>query len=224
MKNKKLLALLLVLCLMICLLPAAALADGEDGETDELPVVDAAEPGEETAEAPGEEPAEAEEAEEEEADEADPDAPLVVAAEETAYPLEGETVYNNGGVVYNNGALVYNNGGTVYNNGGVVYNNGGVVFANGGTVYNNGGTVYRNDAIVYAFEDDGVVENHIYGYCAVETAEDYSALVSFEGLTEEGLLPAGGELVIRPLEGLEILSVQEDTGQGWVLPALPRGA
>ena len=208
MKNKTLLALLLVLCLMICLLPAAALADGEEGkEEDELPAVTAAEEEEEAAEAPEEEPAE------EEAEETDPEAPLVVAAEETAYPLEGETVYNNGGTVYNNGALVYNNGGTVYNNGGVVYNNGGVVFANGGTVYNNGGTVYRNDAIVYAFADDGVVENHIYGYCAVETTEDYSALVSFEGLTEEGLLPAGGELVIRPLEGLEILSVESDAGE-----------
>ena len=207
MKNKKLLALLLVLCLMICLLPAAALADGEDGkEEDELPAVAEAESEEESAEAP-----EAEEAAEEEAEE-EADAPLVVAAEETAYPLEGETVYNNGGTVYNNGALVYNNGGVVYNNGGTVYNNGGVVFANGGTVYNNGGTVYRNDAKVYAFEDDGVVENHIYGYCAVTTAEDYSALVSFEGLTEDGLLPAGGELVLRPLEGLEILSAETDAG------------
>ena len=209
MKNKKLLALLLVLCLMICLLPAAALADGEsDREENELPVADAAEPEEETAEAPEAEEPEAEAEEPEESP-----AALVVAAEETAYPLEGETVYNNGGTVYNNGALVYNNGGTVYNNGGVVYNNGGVVFANGGTVYNNNGTVYRNDATVYAFADDGVVENHIYGYCAVETAEDYSALVSLEGLTEGGLLPAGEALVIRPLEGLTILSVESDAGE-----------
>ena len=213
MKNKKLLALLLVLCLMICLLPAAALADGEEGETDELPVADAAEPEEETAEASEEEPAEAEEAREEVAAEADPDAPLAVAAEETAYPLEGETVYNNGGTVYNNGGLVYNNGGTVYLNAGTVYNNGGVVFANGGVVYNNGGTVYHNGARIYTFEDDGVVENRLYGYYTVDTAEDYSELVSFEGLTEENLLAADGTLVIRPLDGLCILSAEADAGE-----------
>ena len=213
MKNKKLLALLLVLCLLICLLPAAALADeGEDKTEDELPLVDAAEP-EEAGEAEDVEALEEPEGEAQAEEQEDPAAPLVVAAEETAYPMAGETVYNNGGTVYNNGALVYNNGGTVYLNAGTVYNNGGLVFANGGVVYNNGGTVYRNDARVYTFEDDGVVENRIYGYYTVETAEDYSALVRFEGLTEEGLLAADGVLVIRPLEGLRILSAEADAGQ-----------
>ncbi len=215
MKNKKLLALLLVLCLMICLLPAAALADGgEDKGEDEPPLLDAAEPEEEAAPEEGDAEALAEQEDEAEEDgEEDTAAPLVVAEDETAYPMEGETVYNNGGTVYSNGALVYNNGGTVYLNAGTVYNNGGLVFANGGTVYNNGGTVYRNDARVYTFEDDGVVENRIYGYYTVETAADYSALVIFEGLTEGNLLAADGTLVIRPLEGLRILSAEADAGE-----------
>ena len=199
MKAIKYLSVLLVLCLLICLLPAAAMADPDpeesaDGETGEVDL-------EETQ--PAEEP--------EDTDEDEEDGPITVWEEETGYAAEGETVYNNGGTVYNNGGVVYNNGGLVYANGGVVYNNGGKVYANGGTVYNNGGTVYRNDALVYTFDDD-VVDSHIYGYYRITLAGDYEALVELDGLADGGFLAAAQTLTITPREGLELTAAEADAG------------
>jgi hypothetical protein len=226
---KKVLAALLILALVLCLLPAVALADpdeepGENGgpaETQEpAPTESPEEPTEpeepEEPETP-EEPEEPKQPEtpsqpEKPAEEPEEDAPVIVAAEETAYPMPGETVYNNGGTVYNNGALVYNNGGTVYLNDGIVYNNGGTVYANGGTVYNNGGTVYRNEALVYTFGEDDVLESHIYGYYKVTTEEDYSELADIEGLANDLYLTEDGVCTITPHEGLLLVSAEADAG------------
>lgn len=217
MKNKQaLLAVLLVLALLICLVPATALAAGKDAE----------EPAaEETAETPAAE--EAGEAEAEEAPEDEPEenadeeneAELVYVEEDDTYFSKiGETVYNNAGVVYSNDSLIYNNEGKVYANGGTVYNNAGVVYANGGTVYNNGGIVYNNGAQVYTFE--GEVENSmIYGYYPFETEGDYSGLAVFDGLIE-GLEPGSDALYISkdavvtftPAEGLSITEAKADAG------------
>jgi methionine-rich copper-binding protein CopC len=227
MKLQKYLAILLALALLLCLLPATALA--EDPEEPPTEPVETDAPGEEPKEPePSQEPvipeepkeseppkqenpAPAKEPEEEEEEEEEEDGPFVNEAEEVCYPEEGETVYNNGGTVYNNGALVYNNGGLVYQNGGTVYNNGGVVYANGGTVYNNGGTVYRNDALVYTFDDD-VQDSHIYGSFRVEFEADYSAFALVEGLTDEAFLNQGDKLVITPLEGWILSDAEADAG------------
>ena len=208
MKISKWLSILLVLALLLCLLPAAALADPEDGkeEEEQSEPVDADEAAEEAELPLSEEDEELPEAEDEDAS-----APLVNGEDETCYPMEGETVYNNGGTVYNNGALVYNNGGLVYQNGGTVYNNGGVVYANGGVVYNNGGTVYRNDATVYTFDDD-VQQSRIYGAFHVTTAEDYSAIAEIEGLDENDMLLEGESCTIRVREGLVLRAVETDAG------------
>ena len=82
----------------------------------------------------------------------------------------------------------------------------------GQTVYNNGGTVYRNEALVYSFENDGVVENRIYGYYKVTLAEDYSALADIEGLENEMYLSEDGVCTITPHEGLVITAAQADAG------------
>ena len=208
MKISKWLSILLVLALLLCLLPAAALADPEDGkeEEEQSEPVDADEAAEEA-----ELPLSEEEEELPEAEDEDASAPLVNGEDETCYPMEGETVYNNGGTVYNNGALVYNNGGIVYANSGTVYNNGGVVYANGGVVYNNGGTVYRNDATVYTFDDD-VQQSRIYGAFHVTTAEDYSAIAEIEGLDENDMLLEGESCTIRVREGLVLRAVETDAG------------
>ena len=229
MKISKWLSILLVLTLLLCLLPAAALADPANSKEDE----EQAEPADETEppvaedeELPAEEDADAPAAEEDE----DKDAPLVNEADQVCYPLEGETVYNNGGTVYNNGALVYNNGGIVYANSGTVYNNGGIVYANGGVVYNNGGTVYRNSATVYTFADD-VQQSRVYGAFHVATAEDYSAIAEIEGLDENDMLLEGQSCTIRVPEGLILRSVEADAGTltenedgSWTLEALDADA
>ena len=229
MKISKWLSILLVLTLLLCLLPAAALADPANSKEDE----EQAEPADETEppvaedeELPAEEDADAPAAEEDE----DKDAPLVNEADQVCYPLEGETVYNNGGTVYNNGALVYNNGGIVYANSGTVYNNGGIVYANGGVVYNNGGTVYRNSATVYTFADD-VQQSRVYGAFHVATAEDYSAIAEIEGLDENDMLLEGQSCTIRVPEGLILRSVEADAGSltenedgSWTLEALDADA
>jgi adhesin HecA-like repeat protein len=217
MKAAKYLSILLVLALILCLLPAAALADpADEGEDEEVTEPAPEEPADPAEEEEPEEPADPEEPEEpaaaEETEEAEEDAPVIVAQDETGYAMPGQTVYNNGGTVYNNGALVYNNGGLVYLNDGTVYNNGGVVYANGGTVYNNGGTVYRNEALVYSFENDGVVENRIYGSYKVTLAEDYSALADIEGLEKDMYLAEDGVCTITPHEGLVITAAQADAG------------
>ena len=226
MRIKKYLAFLLVLALALCLLPTAALADpeetpGESGETQEPAETDppAVEPAEPEEPAPSQEPETPAEPEppaaapaEDEEDEEEEDGPVIVAEEESAYAMPGQTVYNNGGTVYNNGALVYNNGGLVYLNDGVVYNNGGVVYANGGTVYNNGGVVYRNEALVYTFGEDEVLESHIYGYYTVTMAEDYSALADFEGLENDLYLTEDSVCTITPHEGLLLVSAEADAG------------
>ena len=208
MKISKWLSILLVLALLLCLLPAAALADPEDGkeEEEQSEPVDADEAAEEA-----ELPLSEEEEELSETEDEDASAPLVNGEDETCYPMEGETVYNNGGTVYNNGALVYNNGGLVYQNGGTVYNNGGVVYANGGVVYNNGGTVYRHDATVYTFDDD-VQQSRIYGAFHVTTAADYSAIAEIEGLDENDMLLEGESCTIRVREGLVLRAVETDAG------------
>lgn len=229
MKISKWLSILLVLTLLLCLLPAAALADPANSKEDE----EQAEPADETEppvaedeELPAEEDADAPAAEEDE----DKDAPLVNEADQVCYPLEGETVYNNGGTVYNNGALVYNNGGIVYANSGTVYNNGGIVYANGGVVYNNGGTVYRNSATVYTFADD-VQQSRVYGAFHVATAEDYSAIAEIEGLDENDMLLEGQSCTIRVPEGLILRSVEADAGTltenedgSWTLESLDADA
>ena len=226
MRIKKYLAFLLVLALALCLLPSAALADpeetpGESGETQEPAETDppAVEPAEPEEPAPSQEPETPAEPEppaaapaEDEEEEGEEDGPVIVAEEESAYAMPGQTVYNNGGTVYNNGALVYNNGGLVYLNDGVVYNNGGIVYANGGTVYNNGGVVYRNEALVYTFGEDEVLESHIYGYYSVTMAEDYSALADFEGLENDLYLTEDSVCTITPHEGLLLVSAEADAG------------
>lgn len=207
MKISKWLSILLVLALLLCLLPAAALADPADGKEEEEQSAPAdADEAAEDAELPLSEEEELPEAKDEDAS-----APLVNGEDEICYPMEGETVYNNGGTVYNNGALVYNNGGIVYANSGTVYNNGGVVYANGGVVYNNGGTVYRNNATVYTFEDD-VQQSRIYGAFHVTTAEDYSAIAEIEGLDENDMLLEGESCTIRVREGLVLRAVETDAG------------
>ena len=209
MKISKWLSILLVLTLLLCLLPAAALADPADGKEDEEQAEPAA--GDELPASEDEEETPAQEDAEEPSAEEDENAPLVNEADQVCYPLEGETVYNNGGTVYNNGGLVYNNGGVVYANSGTVYNNGGIVYANGGVVYNNGGTVYRNSATVYTFADD-VQQSRIYGAFHVATAEDYSAIVEIEGLDENDMLLEDQSCTIRVPEGLILRSVETDAG------------
>ncbi len=228
MKISKWLSILLVLTLLLCLLPAAALADPANSKEEEQaePADEAEPPVAEDEELPAEEDADAPAAEEDE----DKDAPLVNEADQVCYPLEGETVYNNGGTVYNNGALVYNNGGIVYANSGTVYNNGGIVYANGGVVYNNGGTVYRNSATVYTFADD-VQQSRVYGAFHVATAEDYSAIAEIEGLDENDMLLEGQSCTIRVPEGLILRSVEADAGTltenedgSWTLESLDADA
>ena len=230
MKISKWLSILLVLTLLLCLLPAAALADPEEDKEDEeqsQPADDSELP---LTEGEEELPAQANEDPLPMTEDKDEDAPLVNGADEVCYPVEGETVYNNGGTVYNNGALVYNNGGLVYQNGGTVYNNGGIVYANGGLVYNNGGTVYRNSATVYTFADD-VQQSRIYGAFRVATAEDYSAIAEIEGLDENDMLLEGQSCTIRVREGLILRSVETDAGTltenedgSWTLEALDADA
>ena len=223
MKLSKVLALLLVLVLLLCLLPASALADPNDGEDsgdpgeteltgpgDEEPGEDPEEPAEEPEE-PAEEPEEPADEPEEPAEEPEEPEPVINGADEVCYPMPGETVYNNGGTVYSNGALVYNNGGLVYQNDGTVYNNGGIVYANGGLVYNNGGIVYRNDAVVYTFADD-VQDSHIYGSWRVTLAEDYSAFADIEGLTAAFYLSEDQACTVTPHEGWLLTDAEADAG------------
>ena len=221
-KKHALLALLLVLALLLCLLPATALAANDKDEpapteepVDEPEGEDIDEPEDEPADEPEDE--DAEEPEEEE-DEPEEDAePVIVSVDEdeTWFAAAEETVYNNAGTVYANGALVYNNGGTVYNNGGTVYNNGGTVYANGGAVYNNGGTVYNNGATVYTF--GGTVEDSmIYGYYPFETAEDYSELATIEGFADqqgEGLYVSKDDVItITAAEAVELIDAETTAG------------
>lgn len=234
-KHAGLLAVLLVLALILCLFPTAALADPSDGEgeapaeTTETEAPAEETPGEETEtppedtpeEAPSEEPEEPEEPREEpasseeaaeEADENDEEAaPVIVAEGETYYAKDGDTVYNNGGLVYANGGLIYNNGGLVYVNDGIVYNNNGVAYANGGTVYNNNGRVYSNGALIYTFGDD-VEESHIFGFHRVALAGDYDTLADMEGLTDGQYLNRDESLTVTPHEGYTIVSAETEAG------------
>lgn len=208
MKTAKFLAIFLALALLLCLIPATALADPDDR--------DAEDPAEEEAEElPEEDKAPEEEDEEPEGDEGPEEteetAPVVLRENEFYYPLEGEIVFNNGGTVYNNGALVYNNGGLVYQNAGTAYNNGGVIYVNGGTVYNNGGTVYRNEGLVYTFADD-VSDSRIYGSRKLTLAADYSAFAEIEGLRDDGLIFADEAITIIPREGWLLTEIEADAG------------
>ena len=219
---KKILAVLVMLTLLLCLMPTAALAastaeepaaeaeveaaeapaeEAVDEETEAAPAEEA-DAGEPAAEADGEAAEGAEDAEaaeetvEEAAEEAEAEevVPVSVEAEDTFYAAAGDVVYNNGGTVYNNGGVVYNNGGLVYNNGGTVYNNGGTVYSNGGVVYNNVGTVYNNGAAIYTNGGD-VEDSVIYGYYRVSMAGEYDAFAEIAGLETE---PNGGDgLLVR---------------------------
>ncbi len=242
MKISKWLSILLVLALLLCLLPAAALADPEGAGQE-----DPAEPAPAETGGDGEEPEQPEEpAEPEQPAEPEPSAqptpapqptqpsqpaqPAQPAAEEkaeadeeepegpTVIPADGIGYPMEGETVYNNGGTVYNNGALVYNNGGLVYQNGGTVYNNGGVVYANGGTVYNNGGAVYRNSalvfsfDDDVIDSHIYGFYALSLDEDYSELADFEGLTEGLYLTEGQDCRIIPREGLEILSAEADAG------------
>ena len=196
--NNKLLAVLLVLALLACLLPATAIAatEGQDltapEESAETEVLPAEEPGEEVAPS-GEDVLPAEEAPvipeqtgEAVADAAalaeqiQPDGPVadvIPAAEDSLDPASdtpAAVTVSDGEIVYSyEGMLVYNNGGTVYNNNAVVYNNGGLVYSNGGKVYNNGGVVYANSGTVY--NNDGTVYNNeaeVFGPVGAEDEPD----------------------------------------------------
>ena len=170
--KKKLLALFVMLAMLVCLLPATALAQPTaEQPADEVPEEEVLPEEEEAAEAVLPEDAEEAEAadadvEEEEAEPAaeapDPVVPDMTIGEMAAAaalaaqiepdgPIGGAepepeyiTVLADDIFYAYEGMVVFNNGGTVYNNLAVVYNNGGVVYNNLGTVYNNGGIVYAN--------------------------------------------------------------------------------
>ena len=196
--NNKLLAVLLVLALLACLLPATAIAAPESQvltapeESAETEVLPAEEPGEEVTPS-GEDALPAEEAPvipeqtgEAAADAAalaeqiQPDGPvadLIPAAEDGRDPASdtpAAVTVSEGEIVYSyEGMVVYNNGGTVYNNNAVVYNTGGLVYSNGGKVYNNGGVVYANSGTVY--NNDGTVYNNeaeVFGPVGAEDEPD----------------------------------------------------
>ena len=216
MKRSKGLAALLVLTLLLCLLPSAALAEaGREGLAAEIE-----EPGtgEETVLPPEEatETGEAAEAADAAPEEELPPEPVSVTVSEgeTYYAEPGELVYNNAGTVFANAATVYNNGGLAYNNGGLLYNNAGTVYSNGGVVYNNGGRVYSNGAVVYAFDGD-VETSLIAGYYRLSFDRDYGALIELEGLAQdpngdEPLLAQGQELILRAKEGFRLTKVEAD--------------
>ena len=242
--SKKILALLLSLTLLLCLLPATALAAPPSlreriglTETEVEAVPEETQEAMESLEAQVQEEEEEElilepeEAFEETAEEALPpedehahspdEQSLIPAAScneagETCFAEEGELVYNNAGTVYNNGGTVYNNGGLVYNNGGVVYNNGGTVYSNGGVVYNNAGKVYSHGAAVYAFGGD-VESSLVAGYCRVTLAGDYSDYVRIEGLEAE---PGAEDSLVMAKDGelrlvpLEGFSLLSVTAEG----------
>lgn len=220
--KKKLLALFVMLAMLVCLLPATALAQPTaEQPADEVPEEEVLPDIEDPAELPEEGEDEIpEDAEPEEdpvvpdqtlaeiaaaaalAAQIEPDGPIdgaekepeyvTVLAEDVFYAYENMIVFNNGGTVYNNLAIVYNNGGVVYNNEGTVYNNGGVVYANGGKVCNNGGKVYNNDALVYSFDGE-VEEARIYGYYEFKFGGFYEPFMTFDGLVSE---PGAEKMII----------------------------
>ncbi len=223
--KKKLLAMFIMLAMLVCLLPATAIAAPKTA----VPAPSAEVPEEEPAEAVL--PEDTEEAEEADADveddepaavEEDPVVPeqtigdiaaaaALAAQIEPDGPIDGAekepeyvTVLAEDIFYAYEGMIVFNNGGTVYNNLALVYNN-------GGTVYNNGGTVYRNGALVYTFDGD-ILDPRIYGYYLVSTAADYSALIDLEGLNEDGFLTDKDTCTIRPHEGYRILEAETDAG------------
>ena len=233
-KYAGLLAVLLVLALMLCLFPTAALADPPEGEEPTGEATETEAPTEETdgeeeptateepaaqedpaaEETPAaEEPQEESPAEEIPAEtESDAPAPVIVAQGETYYAVDGETVYNNGGLVYANGGLIYNNGGEVYLNDGTVYNNNGTVYANAGTVYNNNGTVFSNGALIHTFADDDVQESHIFGLHRVTMEEETAMLAEIEGLIDGEYLGKDDVLTITPHEGYAIVFAETTSG------------
>ena len=188
MKRKnKMLAAALVTALLLCLLPATALATATPS-----PAPTAAATPQATAEATPEPAAETPEA----TAALLPDGTEAAynEADQTLYAAAGSVTYNNGGTVYNNGGTVYNNAGLVYNNGGLVYNNAGTVYSNGGTVYNNAGQVFNNGAIVYTNAGD-TADSVISGYYRVSLGGDYSAFADITGLDAEP--GAGGYLIAK---------------------------
>lgn len=207
-KRTKILAAALVFVLLLCLLPATALAD---------PSSEATQPA--TATPVPEASPEPMTVEPESAAAALPDGTQAVynEADQTLYAQAGSVTYNNGGTVYNNGGTVYNNAGLVYNNGGLVYNNAGTVYSNGGTVYNNAGKVFNNGAAVYV--NDGDVEDSVvYGYYKVTMAADYSAFADFSGLDTEPvsgglLIRREGECTISPKAGYTISAASSSSGR-----------
>lgn len=210
MKRKnKMLAAALVTALLLCLLPATALATATPS-----PAPTAAATPQATAEATPEPAAETPEA----TAALLPDGTEAAynEADQTLYAAAGSVTYNNGGTVYNNGGTVYNNAGLVYNNGGLVYNNAGTVYSNGGTVYNNAGQVFNNGAIVYTNAGD-TADSVISGYYRVSLGGDYSAFADITGLDAEP--GAGGYLIakdavctITPKAGFTVSSAEASAG------------
>ena len=177
--KRKILALLLVLTVVICLLPASALAAAEaktaKAETTEPAEIPEKDVTAEAADAEGE--SDAADVEEEELPvppQTDPTPEEIAAAAALAdliqpdgaldhTVLSGTSPYavvvtkNNAASIASDAVTVSEGetayayeGMTVFNNGGTVYANLATVFNNGGTVYNNGGLVYNNAGVVYA--------------------------------------------------------------------------
>ena len=173
--KKKLLAMFIMLAMLVCLLPATAIAAPKTA----VPAPSAEVPEEEPAEAVLPEDTEKEANADVEDDEPaaveedpvvpeqtigdiaaaaalaaqiEPDGPIDGAEKEPEYiTVLAEDIFYayEGMIVFNNGGTVYNNLALVYNNGGTVYNNEGTVYNNGGVVYANGGKVCNNGGTVY---------------------------------------------------------------------------
>ncbi len=233
--KKKLLALFIMLAMLVCLLPATAIAASKTA----APAAEAADVPEEEAPAETVVPEDAEEAEVSDADaeeeEGEPAAPeedpvvpdmtigeMAAAAElaaqiESDGPINGEekepeyvTVLAEDTFYAYEGMIVFNNGGIVYNNLAVVYNNGGTVYNNEGTVYNNGGVVYANGGKVC--NNGGKVYNNdalVYSFDGeVETPMIYGYYeFKFAGFYEPFMTYDG--LVSEP--GAEKMIISEDS-------------
>ena len=229
MKQKQvLLSLLLVLALLLCLLPATALAasapetadSGEGTDVIDEEVLEEAEAllAEEIVET-AEDIAAAEEAPAEEAEEAGETLDPAEDAAEEAEP-EGEEanaellvdliVPDMGAgedapvgeifTVEAEDSFFALAGDTVYNNGGVIYNNGGVVYNNGGTVYNNGGTVYNNGGEVYT--NGGKVYNNVG-----TVYNNNGTVYNFKGNVEASLIYGYFRLTL-PEEGPDLVQLE----------------
>ncbi|MBR1455537.1 MAG: chitobiase/beta-hexosaminidase C-terminal domain-containing protein [Oscillospiraceae bacterium] len=233
--SKKVLAGLLVLVLMLCLLPTAALAAPHGrGDRDAAPeTTDAAET--ETPQTPDPEN-DTEDAEEPDLDEELEDAITAVEEqtgedvlndemlpeedvidlenvepEDAEEPEEEDLLPEPEATFCEEGDVLYaKSGDLVYNNGGTVYSNAATVYNNGGLVYNNGGLVYNNAGTVYA--NGGVVYNNgglVYNNGAV--------VYAFGGDVETSLIAGYYRVTLSEdysafaqIEGLEAVPGEDD--------------